>query len=68
MSAQQDPLVAELVEALRAAAALIEQMEVKIDGEWGMCRTIEKIEQDGDLPEELVQVRAAIAKATGSAA
>ena len=54
----------ELLEALQGALNLLEEYEVKIEGEWGICRNIAKIEADGDLPTEITKARAAIAKAT----
>lgn len=55
--------IAELTEAAKAARGLLEEWEVKIDGEWGLGRDLDEIERDGDLSEELVNLRAALAKA-----
>lgn len=53
------PLLAALVALLK----LTEAYEEQIDGEWGSCRAIKQIEDDGDLPDEIVQARVAIAEA-----
>jgi hypothetical protein len=55
----------ELLEALRDLLAWAECAEAKLDGELGLCRSIEEIERDGDLPEEISAARAAIKKCEG---
>ena len=57
----------DLLEALIKALTLLEEYEVKIDSEWGSGRTLQQIDDAGRLPEEIVDARKAIAKATGEA-
>ncbi len=46
--------------AAEEALRLLERWAVTIDGEWGNVRSLEEIEADGDLPQEIVNLRAAI--------
>lgn len=55
----------QLLEALELAKTMIEQYEVKVDGEWGMVRSLPKILMDGDMPDEYHIIIAAIAAAKG---
>jgi len=55
----------ELLVAAVAALDLLEGYEETVEGEWGGGRSLEEIERDGDLPKEIVDLRAAIAKAKG---
>jgi len=50
-----------LREASGKALALLERNAVTIDGEWGDCRSLEELERDGALPEEILGLRKAIA-------
>ena len=50
-----------LREASAKALALLERNAVTIDGEWGHCRSLEELEQDGALPEEILGLPKAIA-------
>ena len=50
-----------LREALTDLIAFAEECEVKIDGEWGMGRTLQQIDSAGDLPESIVNARHALA-------
>ena len=36
---------------LEAMKTYIEEMEVKVEWEWGRCRELEEIKKDGDMPE-----------------
>ena len=54
---------AELLAALKAALPFMENAEEREDFEFGEWRRVSKIAADGDLSPEIVQVRAAIAKA-----
>ncbi len=54
------PTIAKMREALVAAIAKMEAYEVQIDGEWGCCRDLPKIEKDGDLSPEILQAREAL--------
>ena len=53
----------ELLAALKAALPFMENAEEREDFEFGEWRRVSKIAADGDLSPEIVQVRAAIAKA-----
>jgi hypothetical protein len=55
----------ELYEALKSALELLEHNAVDIDGEWGSGRSLEQIELDGDLNEEIIKAREALTKAKG---
>ena len=55
----------ELYDALENALQKMEQMEEQIEGEWGMGKSLERLEKDGELSEEILQARAALAKARG---
>ncbi len=54
----------DLVKALTDALALMEQQEVRIEGEWGCGRTLEQLEAVSQLSDEIIQARAILAKAT----
>jgi hypothetical protein len=56
---------AEVVAALSAAVKKMEQDEETMDNEWGRNRSIAEIEAAGDLPKEILDARAALAKAEG---
>ena len=49
-----------LKEALRGAVGQMEMDAVQIEGEWGDCRSLQKMEEDNDLPDALVEARAAL--------
>lgn len=53
----------ELLAALKSLLSLAEADAVTIDGEWGLCRTLEQLDADGDLPDEILTARVAIARA-----
>ena len=55
----------ELYEALKSALELLEYNAVDINGEWGAGRSLEQIELEGDLNEEIIKAREALAKARG---
>lgn len=55
----------DLLEALEKAISRMEQDAVAIDGERGMGRSLEALEAEGQLPEEVVIARATIARARG---
>lgn len=55
----------DMYRALQDALFLLESYVVQIEGEWGCGRSLEKIEADGDLPEEIIAIRAALAKEDG---
>lgn len=57
---QPAPDVAALVEALKGALENLEKYAVIVDGEWGSCRDLEGLEADGELPECIKDVRAAL--------
>ncbi|MBA4285430.1 MAG: hypothetical protein C0434_07855 [Xanthomonadaceae bacterium] len=50
-------------EALTGLLKLAEVYSVKIDGEWGAGRSLAEIEADGDLEDEIVAAREALAQA-----
>ena len=56
---------AEVVAALSAAVKKMEQDEETMENEWGRNRTIAEIEAAGHLPQEILDARAALAKAEG---
>lgn len=55
----------DMYRALRDALVLLEEHVRRIDWERGSCRSFEEIEADGDLPDEILAIRAALAKADG---
>lgn len=58
--------VAELIEATTPALRLLEKWAVQIDGEWGSCRELAELERDGRLDDEILTLRAAIARIGGA--
>jgi hypothetical protein len=50
--------VAELIESHAKCLALLEIWAVQIDGEWGSCRELRELENDGDLEPEIIEARA----------
>ena len=54
--------VEEMREALRKALKWMEDAEVQIESEWGSCRSLDQLQADGDLSDEIVMVRALLAK------
>lgn len=60
MSTNQTTREARLEAALRALLDLAEEWEVAIDSEWGRCRSLDRIEADGDLSGEIVRAREAL--------
>jgi len=52
----------DLRKAAEDALKLLEKWAVMIDAEWGSCRDLEEIEQDGDLSEKILNLRAALSK------
>lgn len=54
---------ADLLEALKGSLKLLEEHTVTIEHEYSSYRSLLEIESDGDLPIEIVNARAAIAKA-----
>lgn len=62
VEAQRD----ELLKTLKIALARLEFFEVEVEGEWGYGRSLQELEADGDLGNETIAVRAAIAKAQAS--
>lgn len=54
---------AELLGALEKSLKLLEEYEVKIDGEWGTGASLQRLDAEGRLPIEILEARAAIAKA-----
>ena len=57
-----------LLEALKAAEAVMRHMDKVIDWECGDCRSADELEADKAWSAEVYKARAAIAKATGSEA
>jgi|SRR5690554_2753947 len=55
----------ELYEALINALAKMERDTEQIEWEWGFCRSMEELESDGALGQEITKARAALAKARG---
>ncbi len=56
--------IAEFVDKAAAALDLLERHTVTIDGEFGYCRSIGELESAGALPQEIVNLRRAIARMT----
>lgn len=54
--------MSDLRKAAEDALKLLEEWAVTIDHEWGSCRELEEIEQDGDLSEKILNLRAALAQ------
>ena len=52
----------DLHKAAEDALKLLEKWAVMIDAEWGSCRDLKEIEQDGDLSEKIIKLRAALAQ------
>ncbi|XJC79899.1 hypothetical protein ACHFCA_35000 (plasmid) [Delftia tsuruhatensis] len=51
-----------VVDTLADLLKLAEEYQVKVESEWGAARSLKKIEEDGDLPIEIVNARAALAQ------
>lgn len=51
-----------LTALLREALEELEQYELKVEGEWGSCRSIEQLEADGHLPPIILKLRAALSE------
>ena len=62
---EAEGVIEELLDALEQSLLAMIKMEEALDGEFGSCRSIEQIDQDGDTPECITDARAAIAKARG---
>ena len=58
---QPAPEVSTLVEALEAALDSLEEYAEVVDGEIGMCRDIDQMEADGELPDCIKSARLALA-------
>lgn len=65
---EADQLRAELLAALTLSLEQMEGDTVCIESEFCTPRSLDEIEQDGDLPNAILVARAAIAKAKGGAA
>ena len=50
----------DLRKAAEAALKLLEEWAVKIEGEWGVGRTIEELMKAGDLDDRILDLRAAL--------
>lgn len=50
-----------MLKELKAALKLLEDYEVRIDREWGDCKSLAAMEEQGDLPQEIVDLRRIIA-------
>lgn len=57
---------AELLTAFKGLLEYAEQMMVNQEGERGSGRSLEQLDAAGDIDEEIISARAAIAKATGA--
>ena len=55
----------ELVSTLRASLLRMEEDEKNAEGEWGTGRSLEAIEKAGDLPKEILNARALLARIRG---
>lgn len=51
----------ELRKLLEDVKEYIEGTEVQIDGEWGSCRDLEELQEQGAMPELYARVNAALA-------
>ncbi len=47
---------------LEEALGVLESYEVQIDGEWGMCRSIEALYADGCVDDILLKIKALLEK------
>lgn len=56
---------AALRKALELAKEQLEDWEVTIDGEWGDCRSLERLKTDGQLSKATLAVCAALAQIGG---
>ena len=52
----------DLVEAAKAALTLLEEWQLTIEWEWGDCRSLEEMEEEGDLRPEIVRLRKALSE------
>jgi len=52
----------DLIEAAKAALTLLEEWQLTIEWEWGDCRSLEEMEEAGDLRPEIIELRKALAK------
>lgn len=50
----------DLVEAAKAALTLLEEWQLTIEWEWGDCRSLEEMEEAGDLRPEILDLRKAL--------
>ena len=53
----------ELKKLLEDVKEYIEETEVTIDGEWGSCRDLEELQEQGLMPELYARVNTALANA-----
>ena len=53
-------MMTDLRKAAEDALKLLEHWAVTIEGEWGMARTLEELEKEGSLEEEILNLRAAL--------
>jgi hypothetical protein len=54
--------VNDLVEAAKAALTLLEEWQLTIEWEWGDCRSLEEMEEAGDLRPEILDLRKALSE------
>ncbi len=52
----------DLVEAAKAALTLLEEWQLTIEWEWGDCRSLEEMEEAGDLRPEILDLRKALSE------
>ena len=55
-----EPMNSELKTLLKDTKRYIEEVEVKIDGEWGGCRSVEELVKEDAMPELYARVLDAI--------
>jgi hypothetical protein len=47
----------DLIEAAKAALTLLEEWQLTIEWEFGDCRSLEEMEEAGDLRPEIIELR-----------
>lgn len=57
----QAKAVEEMLKALACALELMENDELQIEGEWGLGRSLEELEREGELAPEIIRVRKILA-------
>jgi hypothetical protein len=54
-----------VVQSLRDCVSKMESVVLRIEGEYGMCRDLNELAKDGDLPKELIAARLVLEQLSG---